>query len=421
MTDPRQQSDVGLRHIEIRGFRSARHVEFSPRRMCALVGEARAGKSTLLAAIRAVLDPESAPLTTADITRGESLISIRAHLASGDTLSVDGPPSKTKTPAGPVPPVLFLSAADRAGHLVSTTRAEPTGHPAFDIFRDVLGDYTDAERDHSTTMPAIGLVKAMEQCCTAHAGGLVLLIEDPELYLRPQTQRYLYRLLREFSLNGNQVIYSTHSPAFLNVARLDELGFVTRGPDNGTHVLHPEPVSAEEEFKLISEFDAERSEVFLARAAILVEGTTEKLALPFVFRALGHDPDRIGITIVECGGKSGIPLFARICRAVGVPFVVLHDRDAPQGRQPIVAERHLNSLIAELAGPERTIVLEPNFEAVARIKGHNHKPHRAWLRFTSLSRGEMPQQLAQAAELAVELSQDSTGGLTRSAQSALNE
>lgn len=265
MTDPRQQSDVGLRHIEIRGFRSARHVEFSPRRMCALVGEARAGKSTLLAAIRAVLDPESAPLTTADITRGESLISIRAHLASGDSLSLDGPPSKTETPAGPAPPVLFLSAADRAGHLVSTTRAEPTGHPAVDIFRDVLGDYTDAERDHSTTMPAIGLVKAMEQCCTAHAGGLVLLIEDPELYLRPQTQRYLYRLLREFSLNGNQVIYSTHSPAFLNVARLDELGFVTRGADNGTHVLHPEPVSAEEEFKLITEFDAERSEVFLAQ------------------------------------------------------------------------------------------------------------------------------------------------------------
>jgi len=361
--------------------------------------------STLLAAIRSVLDPESAPLTTDDVAIGESRISIRARLASGDVLPLDWPPSDTEIPAGQAPPVLFLSAAERAGHVVSTSGAGPTVHSAIDIFRDVLGEYTNGDGDQSTTRPAAGLVKAIERCCAARADGLVLLIEEPELYLRPQTQRYLYRLLRELASNGNQVIYSTHSPAFLNVALLEDLGFVSRGPDNGTHVLQPEPMPSEEEFKLLSEFDAERSEVFLAQAAILVEGTTEKLALPFVFHALGYDADRIGISIVECGGKSGIPLFARICTAVGVPFVVLHDRDAASGLQPIAAERNLNDLIAELAGPERTIVLEPDFEAVAGIKGHSHKPHRAWKRFTSLGREELPHQLAEAVELAVGLSQ----------------
>jgi hypothetical protein len=39
-----------------------------------------------------------------------------------------------------------------------------------------------------------------ESCSSKGLGGLLLLIEEPELYLRPQTQRYLYRLLREFSL-----------------------------------------------------------------------------------------------------------------------------------------------------------------------------------------------------------------------------
>jgi predicted ATP-dependent endonuclease of OLD family len=38
----------------------------------------------------------------------------------------------------------------------------------------------------------------------------LLLIEEPALYLRPQAQRYLYRLLREFAVGGNQTIYSTH-------------------------------------------------------------------------------------------------------------------------------------------------------------------------------------------------------------------
>jgi hypothetical protein len=43
---------------------------------------------------------------------------------------------------------------------------------------------------------------------------------------------------------------------------------------------------------------------------VLVEGLTEKLVLPFVFSALGYDVDREAISIVECGGKPNIPLFA---------------------------------------------------------------------------------------------------------------
>ena len=35
--------------------------------------------------------------------------------------------------------------------------------------------------------------------------------------------------------------------------------------------------------------------MFLSRAVLLVEGLTEKLALPFVFEALGYEPDSEGI------------------------------------------------------------------------------------------------------------------------------
>jgi putative ATP-dependent endonuclease of the OLD family len=33
-----------------------------------------------------------------------------------------------------------------------------------------------------------------------------MLIVQPELFLRPQAQRYLYRLLRAFAEHGNQVL-----------------------------------------------------------------------------------------------------------------------------------------------------------------------------------------------------------------------
>ena len=53
---PQASASFGVTRVEVSGFRSARDVALSPGPLCALVGEANAGKSNLLAAIRAVLE-----------------------------------------------------------------------------------------------------------------------------------------------------------------------------------------------------------------------------------------------------------------------------------------------------------------------------------------------------------------------------
>lgn len=251
--------------------------------------------------------------------------------------------------------------------------------------------------------PEPALIRAVDACLAAGMHGVVVLIEEPELYLRPQGQRLLYRMLRRLAEAGNQVIYSTHAPTFLNAARLDEVVFVERPGDAGTRVSGPKAVTIDQDFRVLSEFDAERSELLLARAALLVEGLTEKPAFPFVFAALGFDADREGVTIVECGGKANIPLFARVCHAAGVPCVAVHDRDAPAGRRPRVSERRLNAQVRDVAGPERTIVVEPDFEGLAHLPGGERKPEQAWRRFAALQPAEIPEPLARAARLAVAL------------------
>jgi predicted ATPase len=392
------RASFGVTGVEVRGFRSAREVSFSPKQLCALVGEAEAGKSNLLRAIRAVLDPGAAPLTAADVTRGgDGEVSIRARLADASEAVLEGSPGRNAVSGGAnTPPTLFLPAEERGSAVLAVSRPS-SNRPAANVFERAV-----TRQAPTRAAGALAVLEAVESCSTNGLGGLVLLIEEPELYLRPQAQRYLYRLLREFSLLGNQVIYSTHSPAFLNVARMDELVFVERFA-RGTRALQPEPISADEDFRVMTEFDAARSELFLARAAVLVEGLTEKLVLPFVFSALGHDVDREAISIVECGGKPNIPLFARICRATGIPFVVVHDSDRKASGRLTPAEQALNALIAKTSGDGRVVLLDPDFEAVAGLAGRRSKPEHAWRAFAERAAGEMPAQLVRAAELTMSL------------------
>ena len=394
-----------LAALDVTGFRSLRRVEVAPLHLCALVGGARAGKSNLLAAIRAVLDPAT-DADPSDVPRdADGELRVTATLANGATAELVGAEPSTKLVAGELPPVLFLPAEARAHDVIAMPPEPP------EAARRFQAALAEPSTDDSAAASALSMLAAVERCCALGIRGALLLIEEPELYLRPQAQRYLYRLLRQFAEGGNQVIYSTHSPAFLNVAHLDELVFVERRAGGSTRALQPEPVSPDEDFRVLSEFDAERAELFLARAVVLVEGQTEKLALPFVFDALGHDVDRAGISIIECGGKWNIPLFARVCRAAGVPFVAVYDSDARPGHKPSAANRAIAAKIRALAGPAHTVELSPDLEAVAGIHGGGHgKPERAWRRFAKLTPEQLPAPLVRTAELAIELASSPHAG-----------
>jgi hypothetical protein len=400
----------GLERLRVRGFRSALDVSLTPGRLCAFVGEANAGKSNLLLAVRALLDPQAAQFSTDDVApNGDGQIVIDGRLAGiGELTLTTRPPGPLHHSGQQAPAVAFLPGELRTDVLIAPA-GEPGGAhvaPALDRFVTVLAEQSGGGADSSATGPAVSFVGALEACCNLDVRGVTLLIEEPELYLRPQAQRYLYRLLRRFADAGNQVMYSTHSPSFLNVARLEEIALVQRHSDSGTSVLQPEPISPDDDFRVLTEFDAERSELFLSRAALLVEGQTEKLALPFVFDALGHDLDHEGISIVACGGKSNIPLFARVCKATGVPFVAAYDSDAPAGKRPAYSTRLLNALIADIAGPERIVVFAPDFEAAAGLSGHRHKPEQAWRRLQALRPEQIPTPLLDAVRRVLALARE---------------
>ena len=382
-----------LGRVSIQGYRAARELVFEPGAVCAFVGEASSGKSTVLTAIWTLLEAAAPPPTIDDVSQGTSgRIRLEADLPGGSIFLDARPPDTLNLNRAGAPPVLFLPANLRPRTLV----APATGDGAADVaelFRPPLPDHHWSGADGG-----MQLVTGMERLLASHLRGFVLLIEEPELYLSPHAQRHLYRVLRSLAESGNQILYSTHAPVFLSVDRLEELALVRHTSAAGTTLHQPDPLPEAEGFRALSEFDSDRAELFLARAALLVEGRTEKLAFPFVFDALGVEPDKQGIVVVECGGKGNMPLFARVCNACGIPYVLVHDRDAERGKRPIESERAANAQIVEVAGKSRTIVLTPDFEAVSGMNGggRGRKPDRAYRRYQG--NGDVPAPLRQAVE-----------------------
>jgi predicted ATPase len=390
-----------LRRVSIQGYRAARELEFSPGSVCALVGEASSGKSTVLTAIWTLLEAAAPPPTIDDVAHDGAggRIHLEAQLAKGTIFLDARPPDTLNLNRAGAPPVLFLPANLRSRTLAAPATGRGAGEVA-ELLRPPTADHHWAAADGG-----LALVAGMERLLASSLRHFVLLIEEPELYLSPHAQRHLYRVLRNLAQAGNQILYSTHAPVFLSVDRLEELALVRHTPREGTSLHQPEPLAEAETFRALSAFDSDRAELFLARCAVLVEGRTEKITFPLVFDVLGVDADKEGILVLECGGKGNMPLFARICNACGVPYVVVHDRDAPRGQRPVESERVVNRQIREVAGSRRTVVLTPDFESVSGLRASNRgrKPQKAWQRYRG--NGEVPDSLRVVVEKVLKVAQ----------------
>ncbi len=349
-------------------------IELQP--LTALIGPRGSGKSRLLAALAWLLTggpvlgaPIGAP-GAAGATKVSAEIYVRGRRRWIER--VEG-----AAPSGDLPSALLLTARERLSPLPGVAPAQISDASQAEALADLI-----AQR-------------------TAHGNSEILLIEEPELMLTPQQQRYLYESLRAHGRRG-QVVYSTRSPAMLDAVHHNEIvrldltaaGLAVR---RAPHEL----LTDEERLRLAAEFDHERAEMFFATAVVLVEGQTERQSLPIIFRTLGHDPDRLGISIVEMGGKGNLVLGARLLAQMRIPHVIVHDSD--RGRAGAIE----NAAIRQSAGEALVFVLDPDFEAVAGIRSHDDKVLHAWQHFRHVPAGRVPEIFRQIVETTVRLARPS--------------
>lgn len=212
--------------------------------------------------------------------------------------------------------------------------------------------------------------------------GAIFAIEEPEVYLHPQKQRYFSNILSRLGAQ-NQVFITTHSPTFVRLYESENICIIRRNNTNGTTAKlckRDDIISSEKQaLKLENYFDNQRNEMFFAKGIVLVEGATEKFAFPYAGRLLDIDIDRYGISVIECGGKGNLLTFAKVASAFEIPYVVVADDDIkdvstindPEKRKKLEKENdnhtEKNKALKEFVPTAQLFWMVPNIEAVMGI------------------------------------------------------
>jgi AAA15 family ATPase/GTPase len=187
---------------------------------------------------------------------------------------------------------------------------------------------------------------------------LILAFEEPELYLHPSRCRYLSNLL--FQLSGfsgtgteesNQIIYTSHSPYFVDLHRFDKVRIIRKEVSPDSSVLQSVVTSyslenaalelaricnedprcfTRDSFKVraMSVMNTIVNEGFFADIVVVVEGTTEVSVLWKLQEILGENWSKLGIVVVPAGGKNNLDRPVVIFRGLSIPTYFIFDADA---------------------------------------------------------------------------------------------
>lgn len=187
--------------------------------------------------------------------------------------------------------------------------------------------------------------------------GLVLAIEEPELYQHPSRQRHMASVLLKLSqgtipgvAKRTQVLYSTHSPLFVGLDRFEQIRLLRKadhvaGKPRVTKAVKAELDAVAEEIWVAggsqgSKYTADTlhprlqavmtpwvNEGFFADVAVLVEGEDDRAAILGVAVSMGHNFDSDGISVIPCIGKNNLDRPLVIFRCLGIPVYVIWDGD----------------------------------------------------------------------------------------------
>ena len=209
---------------------------------------------------------------------------------------------------------------------------------------------------------------------------LIIAIEEPELYLHPSRSRYLSELFNKLTKSEAdervQILYTTHSPYFVDLDRFDNVRIVrkTQSPDSETlqsTVTQYSLTEAYEEIARICNIDSKEftregfkaratpimdvivNEGFFADSVLVVEGLSDTGIFWKLQEILKKNWAQKGIVICPAGGKTKMDRAIVIFRGLSIPTYFLFDGDNNKiGKSDEQKTKEINHRFLRLAGVE---------------------------------------------------------------------
>lgn len=235
----------------------------------------------------------------------------------------------------------------------------------------------------------------------------ILAIEEPELYMHPQMQRKmrdtLYRLATQERL---QVICTTHSPVFLDMAQphksivrvnKDEARMVTFSQAEDDVFSPEDPAEEKDRLRVLAYFHPTVNEVFFAKRVVLFEepGAIAAIERAAVLHGLfnSHPHARRDCALIDCLGKDQIPLFQRVLNHFGIRYTVIYDEDPGNADSQSTTQK-----ISDELGSNSCYVLRPDLEgALGYTPSGSAKWYQAVKKVEELHEaGELPDEFRRA-------------------------
>ncbi|MCJ8172539.1 ATP-dependent nuclease [Clostridium botulinum] len=164
----------------------------------------------------------------------------------------------------------------------------------------------------------------------------MLLIEEPELFLHPQSVRMFADTLYKLVDNSEfQIMAATHSPIIVDLSREHTTILRCTSSSEMSSIVNQVKYNLfegeeKERMKMLNTFNPYVCEAFFSDNVILVEGDTESVVYREILNMMVEegtlDIKNVPL-VVNCGSKMNIPSFQKVLRHFNIRYFVIHDLD----------------------------------------------------------------------------------------------